>query len=666
MKHRDINALGDQRAYASFDVENIKDAGDGKRTFTGIASTLEADLVGDVVVPSGAEFKLPLPLIWGHDSSQPIGWVRAARIKKDRIEVDCEVHDEKDAGTLKTRLDDCWQQIRSKLVRGLSIGFKPIDVEQIEGSWGVKYLRWRWLELSAVVIPANQSSGVLALKQIKSADQAALRAAHGATGAQSGGRFAGNGYPDASGNSQTRKGIAMKTLQELMEERATKSARMTELVDLTKKENRDLTEDEAVEFDTLQEDVDKLASGIRIKRFEESQAAAATRINKGMGSEESSASRGGISFVRKQDPDDAFKGQSFTRTLIARAVAYVGMREGNFISPIDVAQKRWGRTHPNLINVMKAAVAGGGTGSGEWGAELAQADTRYSGDFVEFLYAMTVFDRLPLRSIPARVHIKGQDGAATGYWVGESTAVPVTKPDFSDVELSPLKVGAIAVASKELVQDSSPSAEMWIRDAIAQAIAQRVDTTFLSASAASAGVSPAGILNGVSAIAPSGTNAQAVSDDLIGLYSGFLTAKNASGLWHIMTPSMAKAISLMRTTLGTIEYPGLTAAGGTLSGDTVITGDNVTPGDWILLKPSDIWKIGDSGVEVSMSDSATIEQDSAPQGASDTPVAASATLMSLWQTESVGFKVVRRINYAKRRSTAVALLSNAEYGGVIS
>ena len=109
-----------------------------------------------------------------------------------------------------------------------------------------------------------------------------------------------------------------------------------------------------------------------------------------------------------------------------------------------------------------------------------------------------------------------------------------------------------------------------------------------------------------------------------------------------------------------------TSPGGTLLGDQVYTGDNVTGGHWILLKPSDIWKIGDTGLEVSMSDQATIEQNDAPAGAGDTPTAASATLMSLWQTEQVGFKVVRRINYKLRRSGAVAYLDNAEYGGVVS
>jgi hypothetical protein len=458
----------------------------------------------------------------------------------------------------------------------------------------------------------------------------------------------------------------MKTLKELMDERATKAARISEMIELRTKENRRFSGDESTEFDQLESDVDALDEDIRVKRFQERQATGATRVQ-GKSTEEAAASRGGPTIlVRKQDPDDEFPGQSHTRRLIAKALAYMGAREGEFMSPGEHAQKRWGKTHPNLVNVIKAGVAGGGTDSGEWGAELAQADTRYTGDFVDFLYNATVFDRLPLRPVPENVHIKGQDGAATGYWVGQSKAIPVSKPDFSDVELQGLMVGAIAVCSKKLLRNSSPSAELWIRDSIAQASAQRVDTTFLSATAADSGVSPAGLLNGVSAINASGTDAAALRADLQALYAGFLTAKNASGLWHIMTPSMAKAISLMVNALGQFEFPGLNADGGTFQGDRVITGDNLTTGNWILLKPSDIWKIGDRGVEVSMSDSATIEQDNAPQGASDTPVAASATLVSLWQTESVGFKVVRYINYAKRRSSAVAFVQDGEYGGVFS
>jgi hypothetical protein len=361
--------------------------------------------------------------------------------------------------------------------------------------------------------------------------------------------------------------------------------------------------------------------------------------------------------ITKRDQDEKFKGQNFTRMVIAKALASI-----TYTDPVGIAMKRWGKTNPTLVEVIKAGVAGGGSGSGEWGAELVQADGRYTGDFIEYLHGQTVYNRLPLREVPANITIKGQDGAATAYWVGQSKAIPATTADYSAVSLTPLKVAALAVVSNELLRDSSPSAEQLIRDALVEASSQRIDTTFLSTSAAVAGVSPAGILNGVSALTTLGNDGVGVREDISQLYDPFFTAKNSSGLYLVMYSGLAKKVSLIVNALGQTEFGTLNAAGGTLLGDNVVTGDNVTAGHLILLKPSDIYKIGDMGVEVSISKEATIEQDSAPQGASDTPVAASATLMSMFQTESTAIKIVHPINFAKRRSTAVQYVSNAAYG----
>lgn len=659
-----------QRAYSTLEIKATTDAG-GKRRFSGTASTPSTDRMGDVIEPKGAQFKLPIPLLWQHDSRDPIGWVTAAKATDNGIEVECELADMPDApddDELKKRLLKAWQMLKSKLVRGLSIGFNSIESARIDGTYGLRFMKWDWLELSAVTIPANMDCTIHTIKSVSEQHLAAFghqgdppgdRNRPGASGQRSG---APSG---ALSLSRSQKGITVKTITQLREERTQKAARLEELSQLWSQAEHTKTAEERAEFDTLDSEIATIDDDIRVLRAAEIKSAGARAVEgetRGAGS----GSRGPTIIVRKHDPDDAFKGQSYTRLLVAKALSYMAMKEGNIVSPVDIARHRWGKSHPKLVDVIRTAVAGGGTGSGEWGAELVESMTRFNGDFVDYLYSMTVFDRLPLRAMPARVHIKGQDGAATGYWVGESKAIPVSKADFSDVELTPLKVAAMAVCSKELITDSSPSAEMWIRDSIAQASAQRVDTTFLSTTAASNGVSPAGILNGLSAASPSGTDAAAVRADLMTLYTGFLTAKNASGLVQVMTPSMAKALALLVNALGQTEFPGLNANGGTLLGDTVYTGDNVTPGDWILLKPSDIWKIGDTGLEVSMSDQATIEQNDAPQGAGDTPTAASATLMSLWQTEQVGFKVVRRINYKLRRSGAVAYLANAEYGGVVS
>jgi HK97 family phage prohead protease len=642
------------RAYATLTIKQVDQQ---RRTFRGIATTVATDRMDDVVESRGAQFKLPIPLLWQHDQRDPIGWVRTAKVSDSGIEIEGEIADVPDSGPLKERLTLAWQYIKSNLVRGLSIGFNPLEAAEIEGSrWGRRYLKWEWLELSAVTIPANQEATIVAVKSF------AARSAASGLGTQ---------LPGASGSAtKTGKGQTMKTiheqLAELREALGVKTARLTEIKDASATEKRAMSQDERTEFDQLLADVESLGDEIRVKQAEALVASTAQPVSHQRSFEGAADSRGPAFFVKRQDPDDKYQGQAMTRFFIAKALAYMQIKEGNFVTPGQIAEARWGKTHPKLVQYIKAAVAGAGTGSGEWGAELAQSDERYTGDFIEFLYSRTVFDRLPLRPVPSRVHIKGQDGAATGYWVGESKAINVSKADFSDVELTPLKVGAIAVCSKEWVMDASPSGEMLIRDSIVEASAQRVDSTFLSTTAATNGVSPAGILNGVTITGSAGTDADALRYDIKVLYDIFIAAKNASGLAWVMTPGLAKAISLMRNAFGQVEFPGLTATGGMLEGDAVFTGDNVGAGDLILMKPSDIWKIGDRGIQVSMTDQATIEQDNDPQGESDTPTAASATLVSLWQTESIGFKVVRPINFAKRRTSAVAYIGAAEYGTVSS
>lgn len=638
-----------KRAFAVLEIRATGQK-DGKRTFTGIATTPETDSYGDIVDPQGAEFKLPMPLLWQHDSRDPIGWVTAAKATKKGIEVECEVADIPDDGPLKARLESAWQYIKNKLVGGLSIGFYPIESARIEGTYGYHYTKWKWLELSTVTIGANEPSVITA---VRSAALLSIKQAGTRSPALSGTKTA-----PVAGNRSKR--AEMKTLQQLLEERATKAARCNELKELRTSESRRFNEDEATEFDELSTDLDDLEDEIRMKRFDDRMAASASAVSKGSAAEQR-ASRGPTILVRTQDPDDKFAGQSFIRHLKLKALSRLTHE-----SVSALAEQRFGRTHPKFVQFVKAAVAGGGTGSGEWGAELAKLDALYTGDFITFLYGKTVFDQLPLREVPARVRVKGQDGAASASWVGESKAGPVHAQDYSSIDLTPLKVMAICVMSNELIEDSAPAADMLARDNIVEASAQKVDSTFFSTAAASAGVSPAGILNGVTAIQASGTAEADVRTDAQAVAYPFVTAKMASGLVWAINPAQGLSLGSFVNTFSMPSFPGINEEGGTFMGRKAYAGDNVTPGQLVLLRPQDIWKIGDGGVQVSMSDVATIEMNDAPAGASDTPVDMASHRVSMFQTESTAFKVVRRINFQKRRTGAVQYIDNAEYGGVTS
>src|SRR5690606_5936351 len=159
-----------------------------------------------------------------------------------------------------------------------------------------------------------------------------------------------------------------------------------------------------------------------------------------------------------------------------------------------------------------------------------------------------------------------QTGGGDGYWVGEGKAKPLTAFDYTRGTLEPLKVANIAVVTRELLNASSPSADMLVRDSLAAALRARLDADFIApATTAVSGVSPASILNAPTGIASSGVDAQAVRNDIQALFGTFIAANNAptNGVW-IMPATTALALSLMQNPLGQAEFPGITMRGGTL------------------------------------------------------------------------------------------------------
>lgn len=197
------------RAYAKFEIKESAVA-KGKRLFSGIATTPTPDRTNDIVEPTGAKFQLPLALLWQHNAREPIGWIHSAAVSEAGISVEGEVANLDVPGKLKDRLDEAWQSLAIKLVRGFSIGFRPLESARIGDTYSYRYLSWEWLELSAVTIPMNADCTI---DQIKAADQLVLRAAPGAMQAGrvvrlDGGDPSAQQLPGASGEpASRRKGV---------------------------------------------------------------------------------------------------------------------------------------------------------------------------------------------------------------------------------------------------------------------------------------------------------------------------------------------------------------------------------------------------------------------------------------------------------------------------
>lgn len=145
------------RAYSTLEIKRMDD---DSGTITGIASTPTPDRMDDIVVPTGAKYRLPVPLLWQHNHSDPIGEVVDATVTDKGIEVVAKV-----ALGVTDEIDRYWKLMKAGLVRGLSIGFRGLKVAQIEGSWGVEFQEWEWLELSAVTIPANAEANIATVKE---------------------------------------------------------------------------------------------------------------------------------------------------------------------------------------------------------------------------------------------------------------------------------------------------------------------------------------------------------------------------------------------------------------------------------------------------------------------------------------------------------------------
>lgn len=159
-----------ERAYSLLE---IKSADDDARVITGIASTPTPDRYDDIVEPKGAKYALPMPLLWQHQHASPVGHVEFAELTDEGIPFRATIARVDEPGNLKDRLDEAWQSVKAKLVRAVSIGFRPLEHSYMENG-GVRYLSWEWIELSLVTIPANAEATINTIRSIDTTTRAAL------------------------------------------------------------------------------------------------------------------------------------------------------------------------------------------------------------------------------------------------------------------------------------------------------------------------------------------------------------------------------------------------------------------------------------------------------------------------------------------------------------
>lgn len=645
----------------------IKSVDEEQRIIEGIATTPSTDLADDIVDPLGGEFTLPLPFLMDHGengSDDSVGHVIWANPTKDGIEVRVKILQD----PALPALDKAWAKIKLKLVNGLSIGFAPIESSRIEGTWGNRYTKWKWLELSGVVVACNSECSITT---IKSTDLRTRQAALGTIGKSDVVHL--KSIPGVSGKTSpvTKKGTDMATIAEQIAsfeaKRSASAARMTTIMSKAGDEGRTLDDAEIQEYDDLEAEIKTIDAHIsRLKKHEVAMVASATPVNKTVGIEPAAAAanRGGAQSIVVVGPT-IDKGIAFTRyvkSLIA------GQGNPQLALMHAEAQQGWKDSTPQVAHVLKTAVAGGTTTSAGWAAELVY-NQNLVGEFIELLRPQTIIGKIPgMISVPFNVRMSGQDSGSSANWVGQGKPIPVSKLNTISVTLGMAKVAGLVVLTKELVQSSAPSAELLVRNDLMKTIATFCDVQFVDPNIAEvSNVSPASITNGVTPVTPTGTTAAHLRADVQTLFTSFINANDdpTSCVW-IMDPTMALAISLMLNALGQPEFPGITMFGGTFFGLPVVVSNaaNITgsPGSGhmiILAKASDILFADDMGLEIEASAEASLQMLDNPTNASSDGTA--TTLVSMFQTNSVAIRAIRPINWKKRRATAVAYIREAQY-----
>jgi HK97 family phage major capsid protein/HK97 family phage prohead protease len=655
------------RAYA---ILEVKAADAEKRTISGVATTPTPDRVGDIIEPLGVKFSNPLPLLHQHDSRSPVGTVQFHKPTKDGIKFTAQLPKIDEPGLLKDRVDLAWQEVKSGLIRGVSIGFRSLEHSMMDDG-GIRFLESEVLELSLVTVPANAEATI---ETIKSFDGPVIAAI--GNDAEVKLSLPASREKASKPKPKTQEIRNMKTLAErkaaFEASREAKNARMTAILEEAGDES--LNDEQKDEFDTLDAEVKAIDEHlIRLNAVIKSQAAKAVPVN-GSDADRASASRGGDNgfsprvSVRDVEPP---KGVRFARMARCMAIAHKDHRD-----VLGVAERLYPHD-PVIAEFIKADVAAAtsthATNAGPLVPDVAGAVVS---DFVEYLRPFTILGRFgqgnipSLRSVPFYARLVSQTSGGTAYWTAEGAAKGLTSFAFSDTTLLPLKCAAITTATMELLRDSNPSAETLLRDQLREALAAKLDVSFIDEQfGAVSGVNPASITNGATTVVSAGgTDDDAVLADIASVYEQWLAGNNrpSSGVW-VMSAIVALRLSMMRNPLGQYTFNEITPNGGLLWGLPVITSEHVgytldspSEGRTVhLINANDIW-VADEGVEVKMSTEASLEMSDGPASEATTPTA--AQMVSMFQTNSVAFLVERRINWARRRSDSVVNLTSVEWG----
>lgn len=419
-------------------------------------------------------------------------------------------------------------------------------------------------------------------------------------------------------------------------------------------EKRTTNDDEEAEVKAVEDDIVRLEANLaRVEGFIADVLIAAENATPVAGESEEEAeesangstdpvkSAKGVTTVK---PNQAKKGIGFAQLTKAKALAVLQQKNGNYVSPLEIAKSQG--MDPRVIQALEKAATVLDTSN----SSALIVENQLANEFIEMLRAETIVDKLSsqMRTAPFNATIPGMATGGIAAWVGEGEAKPATNPTFNTVEIKHHKLAGIVVRTDDLLKLSTPGTDQMLRDDMIEACAALIDNTFIDTGAQTT-KRPAGVLNGATKIDHTGTTVNDYRADLAALRAAFISnGLSLKGAYYVMSETRASDMSELTDALGNPYYRGMDAPFGekTLKGLPVI--ESETAADVIaLIKPSELYLADDGAVEIAFSDQATINMGTD----------AEQVLVNLWQQNMTAIRAERHITWAKRRVTAAAYIN---------
>ena len=298
------------------------------------------------------------------------------------------------------------------------------------------------------------------------------------------------------------------------------------------------------------------------------------------------------------------------------------------------------------------------TSQAGWAQELTR---QAYGSFVDSLKSVAIAPQLAAMgqtlTFGGAAYITLPTRAATpklsGDFVGEGKSIPVKKTAFGSMRLDRYKMGVISVMTSEILERSTPAIEGIVRDAILYDTAEALDAALLGNAAAVAGVSPAGILNGVTAVPSTATSAAAMLTDLRTAIAPMINANGFRKPVILMGPVLHMGLSQLMNATGNFIFAAELASG-RLQGMNVIVSTRVPAAEAIIVDAADFVSAFDAPAFY-VSDTATLAVDG-------TPATPAAGTVSLYQQDMLAIRTLFPVAYGFVRAGQVAHITGL--GGI--